>query len=243
MILIFIQIRDGTHPLLVSLWLWKDNGPNMSVYTFCQLVKKSPIQNKTTFTFDGSLRNVRLDFFDEFPDPSHRLPCALWLAHHHASGANQFFLPLFSDHFLQICKFHGVTRCLIVYQQMRWCKPIFLQVLVTMFTTVLSNTPSEPKGLTALAIWILGSLILVFIALVLYVVILVSLMRLARKTKSELPGFSEENNHVDFDSAFLLAHPILFAIFVVVYALAVFVWNGCNCLTSFFLTNLLSYPQ
>ena len=92
-----------------------------------------------------------------------------------------------------------------------------------MFTTVLSNTPSEPKGLTALAIWILGSLILVFIALVLYVVILVSLMRLARKTKSELPGFSEENNHVDFDSAFLLAHPILFAIFVVVYALAVFV--------------------
>ena len=122
---------------------------------------------------------------------------------------------------------------LIVYQQMRWSKPKFLQVLVTMFTTVLSNTPSEPKGLTALAIWILGSLILVFIALVLYVVILVSLMRLARKTKSELPGFSEENNHVDFDSAFLLAHPILFAIFVVVYALAVFVWNGFNCLTSF----------
>ena len=31
----------------------------------------------------------------------------------------------------------------------------FLQVLVTMFTTVLTNTPSEPTGLTALAIWIL----------------------------------------------------------------------------------------
>merc|ERR1712037_1087441 len=38
-----------------------------------------------------------------------------------------------------------------------------LLVLVTMFPNVLSNTPSEPKGLTALAIWILGSLILVFI--------------------------------------------------------------------------------
>ena len=31
-------------------------------------------------------RNVCLDFIDEFPDPSHRLPCSLWLASHHTSG-------------------------------------------------------------------------------------------------------------------------------------------------------------
>ena len=89
-----------------------------------------------------------------------------------------------------------------------------------MFTNVLSNTPSEPKGLTALAIWILGSLILVFIALLLYVFILVNMRRLAKKTST---GSSpEEKSRVDFDSIFLLTHLSLFAIFIFVYAISVF---------------------
>ena len=96
----------------------------------------------------------------------------------------------------------------------------FLQVLVTMFTNVLSNTPSEPKGLTALAIWILGSLILVFIALLLYVFILVNMRRLAKKTSTE--SSPEEKSRFDFDSIFLLAHLSLFAIFIFVYAITVF---------------------
>ena len=96
----------------------------------------------------------------------------------------------------------------------------FLQVLVTMFTNVLSDTPSEPKGLTALAIWILGSLILVFIALLLYVFILVNMRRLAKKTSTE--SSSEEKSRFDFDSIFLLAHLSLFAIFLFVYAITVF---------------------
>ena len=100
---------------------------------------------------------------------------------------------------------------------------VFLQVLVTMFTNVLSNTPSEPKGLTALAIWILGSLILVFIALLLYVFILVNMRRLAKKTST---GSSpEEKSRVDFDSIFLLTHLSLFAIFIFVYAISVFAWK------------------
>ena len=97
----------------------------------------------------------------------------------------------------------------------------FLQVLVTMFTNVLSNTPSEPKGLTALAIWILGSLILVFIALLLYVFILVNMRRLAKK-KTSTGSNSEEKSRFDFDSIFLLAHLSLFAIFLFVYAITVF---------------------
>ena len=107
--------------------------------------------------------------------------------------------------------------------------PHFLQVLVTMFTNVLSNSPSDPKGLTALAIWILGSLILVFIALLLYVAILVNMRRMAKKT-----GSSEEKSRVDFDSIFLLAHLTLFAIFIIVYALAVFAWNCCYCYWTIF---------
>ena len=75
--------------------------------------------------------------------------------------------------------------------------------------------------LTAIAIWILGSLILVFIALILYVFILVNMRRMAKKTTNT--GSSEEKSQVDFDSIFLLAHPTLFAIFIIVYALAVFV--------------------
>ena len=60
--------------------------------------------------------------------------------------------------------------------------------------------------LTALAIWILGSLILVFIALILYVFILVNMRRMAKKTTNT---GSEEKSKVDFDSIFLLAHPTL----------------------------------
>jgi len=97
-----------------------------------------------------------------------------------------------------------------------------LLVLVTMFTTVLSNTPTEPTGLTALAIWILGSLSLVFVALLLYVLILVNMKRLARRTGTKLIGTSGDEGRVDFDSIFILAHPTLFAIFIISYFLVVF---------------------
>ena len=159
---------------------------------------------------DGSKisRNVCSDFFDEFPHPSHRLPCSLWLASHHTSGQNSFiiFVPIhpkcsvqyiFSKYspaaiiLIHLCIYSmysiyvyiaythcagmnkSQSQCLIfahvilltgiylfVEQKCPLCQPdvlvaYFLQVLVTMFTTVLSNTPSEPTGLTALAIWIL----------------------------------------------------------------------------------------
>ena len=115
---------------------------------------------------------------------------------------------------------------------------------MTMFTTVLSNTPTEPtglktlslsytyfnrnisifdlEGLTALAIWILGSLTLVFVALLLYVLILVNMKRLARRTGTKLIGTSGDEGRVDFDSIFILAHPTLFAIFIISYFLVVF---------------------
>ena len=111
---------------------------------------------------------------------------------------------------------------------------------MTMFTTVLSNTPTEPtgmktlslsytyisifnlEGLTALAIWILGSLTLVFVALLLYVLILVNMKRLARRTSTKLLGSLQDEGRVDFDSIFIFAHPTLFAIFIISYFLVVF---------------------
>ena len=90
-----------------------------------------------------------------------------------------------------------------------------------MFTNVLSNTPSEPRGLTALAIWILGSLILVFTALLLYVFILLNMKRLAKKTSTGSIS-AEKSRKVDFDSIFLVVHLALFAIFIIVYTIVVF---------------------
>ena len=78
------------------------------------------------------------------------------------------------------------------------------------------------EGLTALAIWILGSLSLVFVALLLYVLILVNMKRLARRTGTKLIGTSGDEGRVDFDSIFIFAHPTLFAIFIISYFLAVF---------------------
>ena len=49
--------------------------------------------DKIAFTrMDGPTisRNVRSDFFDEFPDSSDRLPRQMWPPHHHTSGANSF---------------------------------------------------------------------------------------------------------------------------------------------------------
>ena len=62
---------------------------------------------------------------------------------------------------------------------------ILLKVLVNMFNSVLSTTPSDTSGLTALALWILICIIFVFIALFFYILILVKMKRQNRKTDPE----------------------------------------------------------
>ena len=83
-----------------------------------------------------------------------------------------------------------------------------------MFTSVLSSTPSDSQGLTALAAWILCTMILVFVALLLYVVVLINMRRGLRRTSSDL-----ERQSLDLDPIFLVAHVLLFIIFLVMYTI------------------------
>ena len=83
-----------------------------------------------------------------------------------------------------------------------------------MFTSVLSSTPSDSQGLTALAAWILCTMILVFVALLLYVVVLINMRRGLRRTSSDL-----ERQSLDLDLIFLVAHVLLFIIFLVMYTI------------------------
>ena len=83
-----------------------------------------------------------------------------------------------------------------------------------MFTSVLSSTPSDSQGLTALAAWILCTMILVFVALLLYVVVLVNMRRDMRRT-----GIDMERQSLDLDPIFLVVHVLLFIIFLVTYSI------------------------
>ena len=83
-----------------------------------------------------------------------------------------------------------------------------------MFTSVLSSTPSDSQGLTALAAWILGTMILVFVALLLYVVVLVNMRRGMRRTGSDI-----ETQSLDLDPIFLVIHVLLFIIFLFTYSI------------------------
>ena len=85
-----------------------------------------------------------------------------------------------------------------------------------MFTSVLSSTPSDSQGLTALAAWILCTMILVFVALLLYVVVLVNMRRDMRTAGSEM---ELERQSLDLDPIFLVVHVLLFIIFLVTYSI------------------------
>ena len=84
-----------------------------------------------------------------------------------------------------------------------------------MFTSVLSTTPSDSKGLTALAIWILSTILLVFAALLLYIAVLIKMRRGTRRTN----GSENEKRLIDLDPIFLLTHLSMFAIFLVTYTI------------------------
>ena len=83
-----------------------------------------------------------------------------------------------------------------------------------MFTSVLSSTPSDSQGLTALAAWILCTMILVFVALLLYVAVLINMRQGMRRTSSET-----ERQSLDLDPIFLVVHVLLFIIFLVTYTI------------------------
>ena len=97
-----------------------------------------------------------------------------------------------------------------------------LLVLVNMFNSVLSNTPSDSSGLTALSVWILVCITFVFSALFLYIIILVQMKNNARNNRSLVgPTLDEEKDKgrkdFDFDPIFLVVHITLFIVFVIVY--------------------------
>ena len=92
---------------------------------------------------------------------------------------------------------------------------IITKVLVNMFTSVLLTTPSDSKGLTALAIWILSTILLVFTALLLYIVVLIEMRRVARRTSSN----ENERRSLDLDPVFLAVHLTMFAIFLLTYTI------------------------
>ena len=92
-----------------------------------------------------------------------------------------------------------------------------------MFMSVLSTTPSDTSGLTALALWILFCIIFVFIALFFYVVILVKTKKQNRKTDPEdeeepkKPYCGYRGVPDDFDPLFLIIHFVAFGLFVLSY--------------------------
>ena len=97
------------------------------------------------------------------------------------------------------------------------------KVLVNMFNSALSTTPSDSSGLTALAVWILSSIVLVFVALFFYVVILVKTKRMNKKSNPEIlplgKGKSKKpsGNPLDIDPLFLVVHFLAFGLFTMTY--------------------------
>ena len=85
-----------------------------------------------------------------------------------------------------------------------------------MFNSALSTTPSDSTGLTALAVWILSCIVFVFIALLFYVVILVNMKRISKKTSHQEEGINPKNI-LDLDPLFLVIHILSFAFFTITY--------------------------
>ena len=96
---------------------------------------------------------------------------------------------------------------------------------MNMFNSALSSTPSDSSGLTALAVWIFSCILFVFIALLLYVVILVDMKGLKKKIESSFKKssdskiivLSDSENCTDLDPMFLIVHQASFVVFIIVY--------------------------
>ena len=97
-----------------------------------------------------------------------------------------------------------------------------LLVLVNIFNSALSNTPSEPSGLTVLAFWILSCIVLVCSALLFYVIILVEMKKPSNEKVSQVFSLDEEfeeKKNRNLDPIFLVIHTTSFIVFVVVYVI------------------------
>ena len=92
-----------------------------------------------------------------------------------------------------------------------------------MFNSAISSTPTASSGLTALAVWILGCIIFVKLALTFYVVILVNVKRNSKRTNPETldkeRSSKSKENPIDLDPLFLGIHFVAFGLFVTTYLL------------------------
>ena len=90
-----------------------------------------------------------------------------------------------------------------------------------MFNSAISSTPTASSGLTALAVWILGCIIFVKLALTFYVVILVNVKRNSKRTNPETldkeRSSKSKENPIDLDPLFLGIHSVAFGLFIMVY--------------------------
>ena len=92
-----------------------------------------------------------------------------------------------------------------------------------MFNSAISSTPTASSGLTALAVWILGCIIFVKLALTFYVVILVNAKRISKRTNPETSPLDKERsskskeNPIDLDPLFLGIHFVAFGLFIMTY--------------------------
>ena len=92
-----------------------------------------------------------------------------------------------------------------------------------MFNSAISSTPTASSGLTALAVWILGCIIFVKLALTFYVVILVNVKRNSKRTNPETldkeRSSKSKENPIDLDPLFLGIHFVAFGLFIMTYLL------------------------
>ena len=90
-----------------------------------------------------------------------------------------------------------------------------------MFNSAISSTPTASSGLTALAVWILGCIIFVKLALTFYVVILVNVKRNSKRTNPETldkeRSSKSKENPIDLDPLFLGIHFVAFGLFIMTY--------------------------
>ena len=98
-------------------------------------------------------------------------------------------------------------------------KGFISKALVNMFNSALSETPSDPSGLTALAVWIFSCIVLVFLALFFYIVILVNLKSVSMRSTRKISSVNAEisSDSVDLDLLFLIIHTAAFALFLITY--------------------------
>ena len=94
---------------------------------------------------------------------------------------------------------------------------------MNMFNSAISSTPTASSGLTALAVWILGCIIFVKLALTFYVVILVNVKRNSKRTNPETldkeRSSKSKENPIDLDPLFLGIHFVAFGLFIMTYLL------------------------